>query len=115
MLTTNTLNQFRKRLQRERERILAQPQDETAVSEVGRNPDRADLAASYGERERILALTAMEQRHLQQLQKALDRLDSGGYGICAGCGDEITYGRLEIMPHAVYCVACQRRHEQQLS
>lgn len=37
---------------------------------------------------------------------ALDRLDTGTYGICAGCAKAIPFGRLLVMPEATYCVRC---------
>ena len=37
---------------------------------------------------------------------ALERLESGSYGICAGCGEAIPTARLEALPTATRCVAC---------
>ena len=37
---------------------------------------------------------------------ALDRLETGTYGICAGCAQPIPFGRLLVMPEATYCVRC---------
>lgn len=43
-----------------------------------------------------------------EIDAALERLDDGRYGTCERCGTSIPSERLEIMPHARYCVACQR-------
>ncbi|MEV0731227.1 MULTISPECIES: TraR/DksA C4-type zinc finger protein [Polymorphospora] len=40
--------------------------------------------------------------------EALRRMSEGTYGRCDRCGGEIPMGRLEILPHARYCVTCQR-------
>ena len=37
---------------------------------------------------------------------ALERLENGTYGICAGCAKPIPFGRLLVMPEATHCVRC---------
>lgn len=44
-------------------------------------------------------------RH-EQIAEALRRLDDGSYGMCAGCGQPIAFGRLLVMPEATRCVSC---------
>ncbi|MBI3697002.1 MAG: TraR/DksA family transcriptional regulator [Acidobacteria bacterium] len=43
------------------------------------------------------------------LDAALDRLDSGDYGICVDCGAAIASKRLVAIPWASRCIACQER------
>ena len=43
---------------------------------------------------------------------AIDRIDSGTYGRCIDCGDEIPAERLEILPATPVCVQCQATHER---
>lgn len=115
MLSGKQIKQYRRDLVQERERILQLLQTDNASPELGRNPDRADLAVLYGERERNLALSALEQQYLAQIESALQRIDNGSFGYCSDCQQAIPDGRLEIMPHAAFCVTCQRKHEQQLA
>lgn len=75
------------------------------------NPDRSDLADEYAERERDVALLAIEQEQLEQIEAALARLDDGTYGICLDCGEPIPPERLEILPYATTCVRCQAKHK----
>ena len=37
---------------------------------------------------------------------ALKRLDSGNYGECAECGEDIDERRLEAVPYATLCITC---------
>lgn len=37
---------------------------------------------------------------------ALSRIETGSYGICSDCGEEIPRRRLELIPAALYCVSC---------
>jgi RNA polymerase-binding transcription factor len=42
----------------------------------------------------------------QILDSAMQRLETGTYGVCVGCRNPIPYGRLLVMPAAAYCVGC---------
>ena len=41
-----------------------------------------------------------------EVYEALERLESGTYGLCAHCGGEIGVDRLEARPETRYCVGC---------
>ncbi len=44
---------------------------------------------------------------LRLVDQALDRLQTGDYGICLGCGSPIPEKRLMAIPWASHCVPCQ--------
>ena len=44
---------------------------------------------------------------LQEVESALDRLNSGEYGACADCGHSISSKRLQALPWATHCVDCK--------
>jgi len=58
-----------------------------------------------------LALHRNEQALLDQVQRALARMDKGTYGVCERCGEEIDYARLKAIPYAALCIRCQTRLE----
>lgn len=68
-------------------------------------PDDEGIILPISERAR--SLTAMIDEHLHEIAEALDRVRSGMYGICAGCGEQIPARRLEALPTAALCVLCQ--------
>lgn len=43
---------------------------------------------------------------LNEIKRALERLDAGVYGICTKCDEPIDPKRLEVLPYAELCVAC---------
>ena len=49
---------------------------------------------------------------LRRTQGALQRLHTPDYGICADCGADIPYSRLNAEPSATRCVACQTKAER---
>jgi DnaK suppressor protein len=45
---------------------------------------------------------------IQRIDAALSRLDSGDYGYCVECGEEIGERRLAVDPAAAFCINCAR-------
>jgi RNA polymerase-binding transcription factor DksA len=70
--------------------------------------DRSDYDGSRANELHVTRqlLTAARQQ-LVETEFALARLDDGTYGLCADCGGPISPERLEILPAARHCVACQ--------
>ena len=54
-----------------------------------------------------LHLNSLDYSQLRLVDEALDRLESGDYGICLGCEEPIPRKRLQALPWARYCVPCQ--------
>ncbi len=77
--------------------------------------DYIDYAVSSYDREFLLSLTELEQKHLMLVEEALDRIDRAEkFGRCAQCAVEIPDKRLEVQPWARYCVHCQELDEKGL-
>jgi len=74
--------------------------------------DDIDRAQHYDELYRTQALNSHYDR--RRKSTGLHRNPAGGTGSseCIDCGDSIEPARLNAMPHAVRCVACQTRHER---
>ena len=54
-----------------------------------------------------LRLNNIDYGQLRLVDEALDRLDSGDYGLCLQCEEAIPAKRLRALPWARYCVPCQ--------
>jgi RNA polymerase-binding transcription factor DksA len=59
------------------------------------------------ERERDLALSAQAMAAVEDIDRALAKIDEGTYGICERCGKPIPKERLKALPYAALCVACK--------
>lgn len=55
-------------------------------------------------------LDRIAEETLSEIDEALARLDEGTYGTCVDCGGQIPAERLEALPTAARCLACQARH-----
>ncbi|WP_320068670.1 TraR/DksA family transcriptional regulator [Micromonospora sp. RTGN7] len=56
----------------------------------------------------LIAATRLSQ---DRIAAALRRIADGRYGTCDTCGAQIPPERLEVVPHARFCVPCQRKHD----
>jgi RNA polymerase-binding transcription factor DksA len=57
----------------------------------------------------LAALIASCRRAVADTAQALRRIADGSYGTCERCTASIPLERLEILPHARFCMPCQRR------
>lgn len=55
-----------------------------------------------------LALRERYEQRLEQIEKALGRLDAGVYGICEQCGQPIEAERLDAVPYTALCITCAK-------
>ncbi|MGO4190369.1 TraR/DksA family transcriptional regulator [Arthrobacter sp. YAF17] len=107
------VERFRIRLQEERHKKLALlpalRRDITAVNAARQDsnvddehdPEGATIAFELSQASALLD----QSRHgLAQIEAALERIETGTYGICAVCGEEISEGRLEARPWTPYCI-----------
>ncbi|MCP8967590.1 yteA family sporulation protein [Ectobacillus ponti] len=64
----------------------------------------ADLATELYEREKDFGIIEFREKHLADVNHALERIENGTYGICEVCGEEIPLERLEALPTATTLV-----------
>ena len=58
------------------------------------------------ERAQVAALVSQAQADLDDLNRAMARLDQGGYAICERCGSQIAEERLAARPATRTCIRC---------
>ena len=67
------------------------------------DPEGTTIAA---ERSLVSALARSSERHLAEVDAALDRLAAGTYGRCVRCGGPIAADRLDARPSTPVCIGC---------
>jgi RNA polymerase-binding transcription factor DksA len=82
------------------------------LSHIDNHP--ADTGSETFEREKDFSILEQVEAELEDVERALRRLDDGTYGRCQACGGEIPDDRLEAMPAARFCVEHQAAAEHQL-
>jgi DnaK suppressor protein len=73
--------------------------------------DVVDAALDTAQDEISSQLAEVESRELASIEKALDRMRDGNYGLCEGCNSKIPIARLNALPYATLCIECQRQEE----
>jgi DnaK suppressor protein len=76
--------------------------------------DIADKASNSYTKEFLFSLSNSERDLLQLVDEALVRIGDRSFGVCVSCEDEMDKKRLEAIPWAKHCIACQQKQEQGL-
>ncbi len=74
--------------------------------------DVVDFAQDSAHDEISSQLAEVESRELASVEAALEKVRNGSYGQCEGCGDDIPLIRLQALPYATFCIACQQELEK---
>jgi DnaK suppressor protein len=119
-VSTIDTTEFRTLLEKERERIknaidyLHQENPGNMEEELGELGGRGtdnhmgDMASVTFDRELDQGLEEGAQQTLEQIERALARIDDGTYGTCERCGKPIPEERLRARPWATLCIDDQR-------
>ncbi len=118
-LSAKILEKLRKRLEDERAKELQQAEELLAeavalMTEREQGDTQFDEESGEGdtlsvERERDLALSASARQSVDEIERALARMDRGDYGLCERCHKKIAPARLEALPQAAMCIECASR------
>jgi RNA polymerase-binding protein DksA len=99
-------------LQSEYERAAAELANLQRSNTDGAGDDQADAGAKTFEREQEHSIAANRQLLMTQIRHAIERIDSGTYGICEDCGRPIPAARLKALPMATLDANCKARAER---
>ena len=67
----------------------------------------ADASADHVEMEKAYYMLAREKKYLNYLDKAVQMINMGTFGICIKCNELIDKERLEEVPHTNKCFDCK--------
>lgn len=90
------------------------------IEEHGADPDSdevsfesdagfSDRSHSTEERSRVISVIRALRSNLNDVRRALDKIDAGTYGTCERCGNPIGEERLEAIPWALLCIDCKKK------
>jgi DnaK suppressor protein len=123
-MTKKDLEYFRKKLLAEKNRVLEEMDElsqsnmkQTISEQSGENSRYSyhlgDVASLSYDREFSMGLSERQQKYLEQVKDALQRIDEGTYGICKITGEIIAFERLDEVPVAKYSVKGKELLEKQ--
>jgi RNA polymerase-binding protein DksA len=103
---------LRERLLLRREELLIRVQDIEKNFRREDNPLEKDAEEQSLQIEADDVLKALDQvgrRELAAIDRALARMESGTYGVCVRCGEDIAPARLKALPAAEHCIRCAEK------
>jgi DnaK suppressor protein len=106
-MATADAGQVRIVLEAERARLLAELGEAIQAPGQMTYGSQAAAASQVFEQQRDLALRDRATQQLELVEAALARLADGSFGTCLRCGGPIAPERLEALPWAAHCIACQ--------
>lgn len=74
----------------------------------------ADVGSDNFERENTLSLLENDGETLDRIETALERIESGTFGLCVQCNGKIPKTRLNAIPYTPHCVKCASELQQRI-
>ena len=87
--------------------------DDGELSSAAGDQHLADHASEMVDRELDESLEDNAEQLVQDIDRALEKIDDGTYGKCERCGQEIPPERLDAVPYATLCVSCRQLEERE--
>jgi len=112
------LTVYRNMLENKAEEVRRSMSAQKAAQVVARldcPSDEGDLSQQHHEEWIFLNRNTLDMKLLREVSDALQRISHGSYGVCLECEEPISVKRLEAVPWARYCVACQERIETRVA
>ena len=103
----NLLNQRLEGLLSEAEKTVGDMSDDEETF-----PDPTDRASLESDRNFLLRIRDRERKLITKIKEALERIESGTFGICEVCGEEISEERLKARPVTTLCIDCKTEEEE---
>jgi len=123
-LTNNELDekfvsQQKEKLQELKEELLRiqrgmeEDEQDRGESEGDTQPDSGDMSQDMFDREMDATIGGQTGRRLEDVERALQKIKEGTYGLSDESGEPIPRGRLEAAPEAIRTVEEQQRFEKE--
>ena len=109
------LKRFKKALEDSRKAIIENARktmEEESNFDTDDLPDEIDLASSEYTQSMVFRLRDREKFLLKKIDKALQRIEDGTFGVCERCEEEISVKRLEARPVTTLCIRCKEEQEK---
>lgn len=118
-LKKTDIARFKKRLEDLKRQLTSSLQGSTAEVKTpdeatGYSQHQADQGTDDFDRTIHLEVTHKEYEILERVERALEKIEEGTYGMCDVSGEEIPLARLEAVPYASMTVAAQEKYEKGL-
>ena len=105
-MTKTEVNKYREILEAKQAELAQVLRNRDGIT-IEKSPDALDEVQNAAERELAIRNLDRESNLLRNVRAALHRIDEGMFGVCLHCEEDISPKRLNAVPWAPYCIACQ--------
>ena len=107
------IEHFKKLLTERLENLLSQADDTVSgmINPKENFPDPTDRASLEADRNFILRIRDRESKLIKKIKKTLARIESGTFGTCESCGENISAKRIKARPVTTQCIECKTKEE----
>jgi DnaK suppressor protein len=74
--------------------------------------NRGELGSDEYSEDVTIGLLETSNARLGDINAALERIDTGAFGVCDECGQDISNSRLRTVPFARHCIECARKAQR---
>ena len=114
--TSKELDEFKTLILGKRDQVIEELEESRKRADEARNNNSvnaiysshmADASTDQEEMEKSYYWMDRENKFIQYLNRALEMIEDGSFGICTDCGHRIGKERLEEVPHTSKCFNCK--------
>ena len=102
--------QVKEQLLKQRKELLQEVSNSYEVCrEIGQDgvPDIGDMSSAAYSRDVLFNVSETQRQRIHDIDVALEQIEKGEYGICMGCGEEISPRLMEVRPFSHDCIECK--------
>jgi len=109
MLTKDEIKHYRVILEDEKKKLMAEITRDSKPEDFGSDNDHFEEAASEAESfgNELGIIQALKER-VSEIDMALNRMETGEYGLCINCSREIPKRMLDLVPESELCIECKK-------
>ena len=115
-MKTKEVEEFRKTLTKERNSVIQKANrtlSEESTLDLAEMPDEIDQASAEYNQSFVFRLRDREKYYLSKIDKALQKIKDGTFGVCEECEEPINLKRLQVRPVTTLCIRCKEEQEME--
>lgn len=115
-MKTKEVEEFRTILTKERNSVIQKANrtlSEESTLDLAEMPDEIDQASAEYNQSFVFRLRDREKYYLSKIDKALQKIKDGTFGVCEECEEPINLKRLQVRPVTTLCIRCKEEQEME--
>ncbi len=110
MLTKEKINEYKEKLEEQKQALIGQLEAEDKPENFGSDVDSLDEEANEAQEfanQQAIGQTLRDR--ISEIDSALNKILSNKYGSCENCGKEISAEVLDVIPESKLCEDCKKK------